>query len=243
MIMATKQVDIPDIGEVHLYKRKGARSIRLSVTSKGAVRVTMPHWVPYEAGVTFAKSRRSWILEHRETRSRPLVHGQAIGKSHRLIFEKTPTATKVATRVTAATIYVTYPAAHDSADGHVQTSAEKASIRALRAQAEASLPERLRQLAAHYGFEYRSVQIKQLKGRWGSCDTRKNIVLNLFLMQLPWELIDYVLLHELTHTEIMRHGPEFWSAMERVLPSVQQARKAMRSHRPVVGATSGTILV
>ena len=40
--MASKQVTLPEIGEVRLYKRKGARSIKLSITSKGEVRVTMP---------------------------------------------------------------------------------------------------------------------------------------------------------------------------------------------------------
>ena len=73
-------------------------------------------------------------------------------------------------------------------------------------------------------------------GRWGSCDSKRNIVLNLYLMELPWELIDYVLFHELTHTEVLRHGPDFWSAMKRVLPDVQRRRKAIKSYRPVVGA-------
>lgn len=234
--MATKQVELPDIGPVTLYKRKGVRTIRLSVTSGGQVKVTMPHWLPYEAGLTFARSRRAWILEHREAHDRPLEHGQYIGKSHRLVFEKTPTGAKVASRVTASAIYVTYPSAHTSTDATVQASAERASIRALRAQAEASLPRRLSELAQAHDFSYRSIQVKRLSGRWGSCDGQKNIVLNLFLMQLPWELIDYVLLHELTHTDVMKHGPDFWAAIARVLPDVQRRRKAMRDYRPAVGA-------
>jgi hypothetical protein len=196
----------------------------------------MPHWVPYAAGLQFAQARREWILEHTAERGRPLLHGQAIGKSHRLILEKSPAADKVATRVTASAIYVTYPATHDSSDEAVQTPAQRASVRALRAQAEASLPGRLADLADHFSFEYRSVQVKQLTGRWGSCDSRQNIVLNLYLMQLPWELIDYVLLHELTHTRIMTHGPEFWAAMAEVLPDAQARRRAMKGYRPAVHA-------
>lgn len=235
--MASKQVELPEIGTITLYKRKGVQTIRLSVTSTGQVRVTMPHWVPYEAGLTFARTRQAWILENIEQREQLLIHGQTIGKQHRLVFEKTPTAAKVATRVTPAAIYVTYPSAQSSTDAAVQLSAERASIRALRNQAEASLPGRLAELAQLHGFTYRSVQIKRLTGRWGSCDGNKNIVLNLFLMQLPWELIDYVLFHELTHTEVMRHGPSFWEAMQRVLPDAQQRRKAMKAYRPAVGAS------
>lgn len=232
--MASKQVQLQDIGPVDLFKRKGVQSIKLSITAKGGVRVTMPHWVPYEAGLNFVRSRHDWILQNMRARSQPLIHGQAIGKSHRLVFEKTPTVKKIATRVTAASIYVTYPASQLCSDAAVQSSAEKASIRALRAQAEAVLPDRLRALAQLHNFEYRSIQIKQLTGRWGSCDSQRNIILNLFLMQLPWELIDYVILHELTHTRIMKHGPPFWEAMAEVLPTVQQRRQAMRQYRPAV---------
>lgn len=232
--MASKQVDVPEIGVVSLFKRKGTSSIKLSITARGGVRVTMPHWVPYEAGLRFVRSRRDWILQHSQDHSQPLIHGQPVGKSHRLIFEKTPTAQKVATRVTASAIYVTYPAHQLSSDAAVQSSAEKASIRALRAQAEASLPDRTKQLAQYFDFQYRSVSVKQLSGRWGSCDSHGNVIFNLFLMQLPWDLIDYVILHELTHTKIMKHGPLFWEAMATVLPDVKQLRTRMRRYRPSV---------
>jgi len=48
------------------------------------------------------------------------------------------------------------------------------------------LPQRLQAFATQTGFSYRSVSVKQLKSRWGSCNTEKEITLNLFLMQLPW---------------------------------------------------------
>jgi predicted metal-dependent hydrolase len=233
--VATKQITIQEIGEVTLYKRRSTRTIRLSISARGQVKVTMPYWVPYEAGVQFAKSRKKWILEHLETRAATLQHGQAIGKSHRLIFEASPVSSKVSSRVSENVVRVTHPAACAVTDVSVQTAAEKASIRALRSQAEDELPGRLHELAQLHGFGYQSVQVKQLTGRWGSCDSRQNIVLNLFLMELPWTLIDYVLLHELTHTNILRHGPDFWEAMRQVLPDVQVRRKAIRQYRPAVG--------
>src|SRR5262249_22487168 len=121
-----------------------------------------------------------------------------------------------------------------ASDVEVQRIAEAASIRALRRQAEQLLPQRLAGLATKHGFRYRSVAVKRLKSRWGSCDQHKNIVLNLFLMQLPWECIDYVLIHELVHTEVLRHGPDFWAAMARELPDVKRLRKQMRQYQPVL---------
>ncbi len=110
----------------------------------------------------------------------------------------------------------------------------------MRAQAEQLLPQRLEALASEHGFEYKDVAIKQLKSRWGSCDQQKHIVFNLFLMQLPWELIDYVILHELTHTRHLHHGPKFWGDMESILPRLKVYRRAMRSHQPVLlGSLAG----
>ena len=234
--MATKSVQVPDIGTLKLYKRRGARSIRLSVAPDGEIRVHLPYWVPYSAGVQFAKSRQAWIAEQLNKLPKHLKHGQLIGKTHRIYFESSETSTKPSSRVTVSAIRVTHPFVETSSEPHIQAVAVRAATRALRAQAEASLPDRLKALAAQHGFSYRSVQVKQLRGRWGSCDQDKNIVLNLFLMQLPWELIDYVLLHELTHTEILRHGSDFWVAMKRRNAHSPLLRKAIREYRPAVGA-------
>ena len=93
---------------------------------------------------------------------------------------------------------------------------------------------RLQTLAEQHGYDYKSVSIKQLKGRWGSCSEHKDIVLNCFLMELPWNLIDYVLLHELAHTRVMAHGAVFWNEMARVLPEVQSCRRQIKLHKPTL---------
>jgi predicted metal-dependent hydrolase len=233
--VATKQIDVPEIGLITLSKRKSTRSIRMRVDAKGQVTITLPYWLPYEAGVKFAKSKQDWIAEHQQNTGASLINGQIIGKSHRLLFEASPVAQKVTSRVDDTIIRITHPVACAITDSVVQVSAEKASIRALRTQAEQLLPGRLRELASLHGFDYHSVQVKQLTGRWGSCDSNRNIIFNLYLMQVPWPLIDYVILHELTHTNILRHGPDFWAAMKQVLPDAQVRRKAIKAYRPIVG--------
>jgi predicted metal-dependent hydrolase len=60
-------------------------------------------------------------------------------------------------------------------------------------------------------------------------------------MQLPWDCIDYVLLHELTHTKVMRHGSVFWEAMAAVLPNVIEMRKRMRDHHPILHSSAQVV--
>ncbi|HEX7368250.1 MAG TPA: SprT family zinc-dependent metalloprotease [Candidatus Saccharimonadales bacterium] len=231
--MAFKQFEIEELGAITVYKRSGSRNMRLSMRHDGTVRVTIPYWTPYAAGVAFARSRRRWLLAHAPTAAAPLTSDMPVGKAHRLQFVTiTDPAAAPRSRLhgTEITIYIPKELAFDHP--RAQSTAKRAAIRALKAEAEQLLPQRLRVLAQKHGFTYASVSVKSLKSRWGSCDQQKNIVLNIFLMQLPWQLIDYVLLHELTHTRVMQHGPKFWAAMEQVLPDVGQIRKDMRTHHP-----------
>ncbi len=235
--MATKQVDIQGIGAVTLYKRRGNHSLRLSVGSAGEIRVSMPYWLPYAAGTQFAVSRREWINTHRvPAATTHLQHGQAIGKAHRLLFIPSHDSSKVSARIKLSQIEVTHPVHLANNDVSVQKSARSASVRALRKEAEQLLPQRLRQLAEREGFEYTSVGVKQLKSRWGSCSSKQEIILNLFLMQLPWHLIDYVLLHELTHTRVMQHGAPFWQELEQHAPHAKQLRKEIGEYHPILTA-------
>lgn len=231
--MPNKQFMLDGDVPVNIYKRKANRSLRLSVTSTGEVRVSIPAWAPYSAGLKFAKSRYDWILS--QQRSRPgLAEGQPVGKAHHLSFRIKSSASKPTSRVVAGAVIVSYPPELEITDAAVQKAAQNGNIRALRAQAEQLLPQRLAGLAKAHDFTYSGINIKRLKSRWGSCDQNKVIVLNLFLMQLPWEYIDYVLLHELMHTRIMRHGPDFWQAMTALQPDSANLRKSLRRYQPIL---------
>lgn len=231
--MAHKQYTLQNGLKVNIYKRKSNRNLRLSIAPNGVVRVTMPAWAPYQAGLDFAKSKQQWIHDQRSVPGM-LEAGQPIGKAHHLYFKPLPQAEKPMTRVYGGAVIVSYPDAWTTTTPAVQAAAQRAAIRALRAQASQLLPQRVATLAIMHNFDYSSVRIKHLKSRWGSCDHRQNIVLNLFLMQLPWEYIDYVILHELTHTQLLKHGPEFWLSMERVLPQVKHLRRELRNFQPIL---------
>lgn len=87
---------------------------------------------------------------------------------------------------------------------------------ALRKNAKQVLPPRLYALSKQHGLPFHDVKINSSSGRWGSCSTRKDINLSYYLLLLPQHLIDYVLLHELTHTRIMNHSAEFWDMLDRL---------------------------
>lgn len=230
--MAYKQFLIGNDIAVTIYKRPKSRNIRLSIASNGEVRVSLPTWAPYRAGLEFAKSRLAWIQSNKPE-VQLIKDNQAIGKAHHIHF--TPSKTnRLTTRVKQNEIIISYPLNLDINDSAVQAKAEKAAIKALKDQSESLLPKRLKILADNHNFGYKSVQIKRLKSRWGSCDQDKNIVLNLYLMQLPWSLIDYVLLHELVHTKVLKHGHEFWAEIDKYNSDARRLRRELRNYKTII---------
>lgn len=155
--------------------------------------------------------------------------GRQIGKNHHLVFRPTDKL-NVSSRLSDLEATVFYPKSLSIESPSVQEATRRIMKRALKAQAKRLLPIRVRDLAAKHGFKYGELEIKSLKTRWGSCDSHKNITLNLYLMELPWQLIDYVILHELNHTEVMQHGPKFWQALETKLPKYQELKKQLKSY-------------
>ena len=53
-------------------------------------------------------------------------------------------------------------------------------------------------------------------------------------MLLPWDLIDYVIMHELSHTKALHHGSDFWKVFESVMPDAKKRRKEMKNYKPAL---------
>jgi len=98
-------------------------------------------------------------------------------------------------------------------------------------KAQQILPERLKQLAQRYGFKYNKVSVRKQKNIWGSCSPKNNISLNMKLIRLPARLSDYILLHELVHTQIKNHGQKFWQKLNSLVGNAQKLEKELKKYK------------
>jgi predicted metal-dependent hydrolase len=189
--------------------------------------------MPYKTARAFVESKQSWIREH-TTEKPDIVAGDVIGKGHIIVASYKTAQLKPRARIVDDTIMVTLPFGSQFDHDDIQDLLRHHAEQALRIQAKRLLPQRLASLASTYGFEYGNVSIRKMYSRWGSCTQRKDISLNMFLMQLDDELIDYVILHELLHTRILRHGAVFWNELENYIPDLSSVRKRMRDQQTYV---------
>lgn len=100
----------------------------------------------------------------------------------------------------------------------------------LRAQADECLPLRLDVLSKRSGLLAEGLQIKAYTARWGSCRHDGVIQLNWKLIKAPLEVIDYVILHELSHLRHFNHSPAFWQLVAKHCPAYQQQRRWLKDH-------------
>ena len=101
-------------------------------------------------------------------------------------------------------------------DSNRQQWLQKSIINCLKKCAAEYLPQRLQELSAERGFKFNRASTRECRTRWGSCSSSGNISLSIYLMLLPEELIDYVILHELCHTKEMNHSSRFWQLLDSV---------------------------
>ena len=97
-------------------------------------------------------------------------------------------------------------------------------VKSLADQALKVIPERVRHYAPIVGVTYGCITIRNQKTRWGSCSSKGNLNFNVALMLVPLEVMDYVVVHELTHRKEMNHSPRFWAEVERACPEYKKHR-------------------
>ncbi len=219
-------IETLDFGRVRVIKRRGSRSMRIAVSQTGEVRLSIPYRISTEDGIKFLNEKKNWINKHK---SEPtyLEDGAQIGNNHTLKILVSKNS-KTTSKIIGNQIIVNMP--EDTMIDDVQKKLEQISKKLLKNEAESVLPQKIKSLANEHGYKIRDVSIKPLQSRWGSCSTEGDIVLNSFLMQLPYDLVTYVMFHELAHTKHHNHGDGFWDEVKKNIPDYKNKKVLLKKY-------------
>jgi hypothetical protein len=94
--------------------------------------------------------------------------------------------------------------------------------------AERIIIPKVKSLATQLGLHYNSITIKDFKYRWGSCTPKDNLHFSWRLVKAPMLVIEYIIIHELTHIYESNHTPEFWSRVSVQQPGYEKAKAWLR---------------
>lgn len=235
--MSYKHIQIGGIGTIRFVKSERAKHINITVKSFQNVKVTVPIGVSFAEAERVVNNKLSWIRKHqarmRKVEKEPLIFNESTEfstKQHRLIINKT-NSDKITAKISGGKINVFYPKHLDVDHKSVQYFIRRVIEEALRMEAKQHIPARVKELALKYKFTYNKVFIKNIKSRWGSCSKKGNLNFSLHLMCLPYELIDYLILHELAHTVEHNHSKKYWAVLDNIYGNAKAVDKKLKQYR------------
>lgn len=94
-----------------------------------------------------------------------------------------------------------------------------------------TLPSRINYYAKKMNLHPIEIRYKRLRRRWGSCNSLGIVTFNTMMMQLSYEHIDYIIVHELAHLQHMNHSKEFHDLVRSILENEKQLRKELKEVR------------
>lgn len=206
--------------------------MRVSVAPNGTLRISAPSYAPIFMVKRMIASSRDQLRKLRETHPQiELSDGMSVGKSHHLHIRR---ASSLSLTRRQTQLILSLAPTQSLDDPEVVELARSHIINTLKREAKHYLPRRLEWVANTYDHEYSKVRFSHAGGRWGSCNSKGVISLNIALMNLPYELIDYVIMHELAHTKHMNHSSSFWAEVERMDPEYKAHRDWIKKHTPSI---------
>ena len=221
-----------EFGEIVIKKRNLAKSVSLKIAPDGRIQITMPTYAPLLAAKALIKTSREQIRQlvsqYRDKLS--YTTNRQIGKSHNLLIQTTTKPSSV--KIIGTQIFAEINESESIESAKNQQLIRSKILVALRKEAKSYLPRRLSFLAEEHGFYFARSKMTHSSSRWGSCSSSGTISLNIGMMNLPFELIDYVIIHELCHTKHMNHSTAFWNEVSKFDPQYKIHRNELKKYSP-----------
>lgn len=219
---------MPSLPEYELTRHARAKRIRLSVNALGKIKVTAPRHVSKLIVDEFLLDNVDWINTAIATQRDPRVNHPNLGFQ---IPQQIHLKSIDSNLTCSANLADKARFSEKNSMLYLYGKDDQEHLNQLRLwlrnKAKNILPQRLDFHAHQLGLSYNRVVIKNQKSRWGSCSSKKNINLNQSLLFLTPALVDYLLIHELTHLKHPNHSPSYWRAVAQADPNYREHDKQL----------------
>ncbi len=214
-----KSITVPGIGLVLITKKTNASRLKLRVHPQKGVLVTIPYSVSFSEGERFVNQNLGWLTEklklQSEKKEQKKFSPDTVFRTRKLnLLFKPQLKPCIRAVLQENNIIILYNQENtDFNDDAVQEFIKKFILRCLKVEGTDFLLKRLNEISVKTGIKYKSGSVGTAGTRLGSCSSRNDIILSCRLMLLPDELIDYIILHELSHVIHKNHSEKFHSLL------------------------------
>ena len=232
--LASRQIQLQETTIAYAFQRVKRKTIGMSVGADG-LEVRAPRWATVASVEAVLHEKSAWIL-------RKLQESQERQKQMRhTIIEWRDGATlpflgsQWVVRLDPE--HQSLPTSHEDAAPkclhialslHAQPGQIRDAVQAwLMQQAKLNFTQRLDHFAPQLGVQWKRLSLSNASSRWGTASADGSIRLNWRLIHFKQDVIDYVVVHELSHLRVMNHSPQFWETVGSLVPDYQQRRHAL----------------
>lgn len=206
----------------YVLKRSTRRTIGIRIDREG-LKVSAPLRMPEKTIENMLSEKSAWILRKMEELKPPPARqwkeGETIHFLGKPLFLRISFSSKREVRVNGACLEVFLPDLEK-----IQATIESW----YRRQALEFFSSRVAHYCGRLDLALPRLFISNAKTRWGSCNSKREVRLNWRLVSMDPDLVDYVVVHELSHLIEMNHSKSFWNTVESVYPAYDSARRALR---------------
>jgi predicted metal-dependent hydrolase len=234
---ANRKTVLAGVHVAYAFRRARRRTIGFSVGADGLA-VSAPSWVPLREVESAVQEKADWIVRKlKETRQR-----QVQLESARIVWRDGAQLSLLGQPLTVRLDPGHHYARGEQLQGEpghqclILGLAQQAAPEQIRDAAQAWLmqrarshfEERLQHFAPRLGVQWRRLALSSASTRWGSAAADGSIRLHWRLIHFSPQVIDYVVVHELSHLRVMDHSPRFWETVGAVVPDYPQLRAQLQ---------------
>ena len=241
---ATRRIQLRGTTVLYLFRRSRRRTIGMAIGPEG-LEVSAPRWVPLGEIEATLLEKQDWILRklHDMQAHQQRLQGSRIdwrdgvelpylGQGMRVVLAPDHPFRERGAQLLPLTPEEPAAPAHQLRVGlphHATAQQLRDAVQAwLMRRAREHFTERLHHFAPRLGVQWRKLSLSSAATRWGSASADGSIRLNWRLIHFKPEVIDYVVVHELSHLQVMNHSPAFWDTVGQVLPDYPERRAQLK---------------
>lgn len=241
---ASRRIQLRGTTVLYLFRRSRRRTIGMAVGPEG-LEVSAPRWVPWGEIEAALLEKQDWILRklsemqaHQQRLQglridwRDGVELPYLGQGMRVVLAPDHPFRERGAQLLPLTPEPAGGPAHQLRVGlphHATAQQLRDAVQAwLMRRAREHFTERLQHFAPQLGVQWRKLSLSSAATRWGSASADGSIRLNWRLIHFKPDIIDYVVVHELSHLQVMNHSPAFWDTVGQVIPDYAQRRTQLK---------------
>lgn len=223
--------------------RKKRKTIGIKITPEGEVIITSPFNVSEETILNIIKSKEKWIktklqlfIQNSSYKNRNFKTGEKISYMGRELEVRIINENQIELLMNSKLNNNIVKILNEKVIVCVNNKYNREDIireyiiKFYKTEAERVLKERTLYYSKILSVSPKIITIKDQKTLWGSCSSRGNINYNYRLIMAPMNIIDYVVVHELSHLIHMNHSKEYWRTVEEVLPDYKERKQWLKAY-------------